>query len=286
MPRMVDFREAGRTDLLDAIQYHGGQHAVARKLGLQMHYQATCNEYIQHFSCLEKELKRLISEELGDIYQSNEMPTLHDLRQLGRIDLIAAIRIHGGMHKVASKMNWKLCKGSRSTQLKIKDLNWLKIELERWIKKQGLTELCIVPTTRQLLEDGRPDLVRAIQFHGGRETVAKQFGMVKGDKTIFDESFFLTDWSGLEEEEESQVNSSKKTNTRRESHYWCRLENVRKELLAFIYEYGQPGVMPTRAELLRAGRGDLLRGMTIHGGQKVVARDLSLVMVSQVKKSK
>ncbi|GJQ11684.1 hypothetical protein GpartN1_g3475.t1 [Galdieria partita] len=290
MPRMVDFREAGRTDLLDAIQYHGGQHAVARKLGLQMHYQATCNEYIHHFSCLEEELKRLVSEELVDVYGPNEMPTLHDLKQLGRVDLIAAIRIHGGMHKVASKMNWKLCKGSRSTQLKIKDLSWLRMELERWIKKQGMSELCIVPTTRQLLEDGRHDLVRAIQFHGGREAVAKQFGMVKGDKTIFDESFFLTDWSGLEEEEEdtscfSLDKSSKKANTRRESHYWCRLENVRKELLAFIYEYGQPGVMPTRAELLRAGRGDLLRGMTIHGGQKVIARELSLVMVSQVKKS-
>lgn len=293
MPRMVDFREAGRSDLLEAIQYHGGQHAVARKLGLQMHYQATCNEYIRDFGCLETELKRLLSEELGDVYQSNEMPTLHDLRQLGRIDLITAIRIHGGMHKVASKLNWKLCKGSRSTQLRIRDLNWLKTELLRWLKKQGMTELCMVPTSKQLLEDARPDLVRAIQYHGGREAVAKQLGMVKGDKTIFDESFFFTDWSGLEEEEkEQQQNNNRKetlsdgNSTRREAHYWCRLENVRRELLAFIYEYGQPGVMPTRAELLRAGRGDLLRGMTIHGGQKAIARDLSLVMVSRVKKNK
>lgn len=287
MPRMVDFREAGRTDLLEAIQFHGGQHAVARKLGLQMHYQATCNEYIHQFDSLAKELQRLVREELGDIYTSNEMPTLRDLRQLGRMDLIAAIRIHGGMYKVATKLNWKLCKGSRSTQLKFKDLSWLRAELERWIRKQGITQLCMVPTTKQLLEDGRPDLVRAIQFHGGRETVAKQLGMVKGDKTIFDESFFLTDWSGLEEEEQPKLyDTFEKENTRRESHYWCRMENVRNELLAFIYEYGQPGVMPTRAELLRAGRGDLLRGMTIHGGQKAVARELSLVMISQVKKSR
>eukprot|EP00871_Galdieria_phlegrea_P002424 jgi/Galph1/3182/GphlegSOOS_G1833.1 len=284
MPRMVDFREAGRTDLLEAIHYHGGQHAVAQKLGLQMHYQAACNQFLTDFKCLKQEIKRVLVEELGDVYPSNEMPTMNDFKNIGRMDLIAAIRIHGGMRKVANRIQLKLRKGSRATQLRIKDWNWLKKEIEEWIRTHGNPSFPLLPTSRQLLEAGRQDMVRAIRFHGGQEQVANKLGLMKGDKTIFDENFLQSELYVSSTTTSSTHRSSLNKEGRREAYYWCHLENVRKELLAFVFEHGQPGVMPTRAELLKAGRGDLLRGMAIHGGQKAVARDLSLIMMSQAKR--
>ncbi len=59
--------------------------------------------------------------------------------------------------------------------------------------------------------------------------------------------------------------------------YWNNFSNLERELFDFIKEYGTPGRMPTKPELLKAGRGDIQCAIsTYYGGFHAVANRLGL----------
>jgi hypothetical protein len=58
--------------------------------------------------------------------------------------------------------------------------------------------------------------------------------------------------------------------------YWDDFAVLDRELLAFIAEHGQPGVMPKQKDLCQAGRADLSLAITRSGGQHAVAERLGL----------
>jgi hypothetical protein len=58
--------------------------------------------------------------------------------------------------------------------------------------------------------------------------------------------------------------------------YWQDLAVIDRELLAFIAAHGEPGVMPKKATLTAAGRGDLENAISRAGGQYVTAQRLGL----------
>jgi hypothetical protein len=58
--------------------------------------------------------------------------------------------------------------------------------------------------------------------------------------------------------------------------YWQDLAVIDRELLAFIAAHGEPGVMPKKATLTAAGRGDLENAISRAGGQYATAQRLGL----------
>ncbi len=125
-------------------------------------------------------------------------------------------------------------------------------------------------------------------------------------RTFFDEGFFqmevCTDEAVLVHNEGNKVRQElrkapaeergggggallpKAGGRRREKHYFSSFERLQQELMCFIFDDGVAGVMPTAQELIRAGRRDLVRAMQLHGGQKIVAAKLGLVMHSMGRK--
>lgn len=139
MPRVVDLLDAGRSDLAHAIAAHGGQHVVARRLGLHLHYHAVTH-YRGAWGVLVEEVWRFIADRdgvpaeerggsggRGTIPTSGgaggdsgaaaaahgRFPTTAQLRAAGRLDLVAGIKAHGGVVVVASLLGLKLQVGRR-----------------------------------------------------------------------------------------------------------------------------------------------------------------------------
>src|SRR5437588_4820463 len=104
------------------------------------------------------------------------------------------------------------------------ELAQTKQALYDFIQTHGISG--IMPTSTELRQAGRRDLDQAINRLGGYEQVAKQWDLTP-------------------------------KYMRKPGNYWKDFNHVEKELLAFIAEYGTPGVMPIKVELLKAGRGDL-----------------------------
>ena len=62
---------------------------------------------------------------------------------------------------------------------------------------------------------------------------------------------------------------------RKPAGYWDSVENLRSELVAFVRQSGlRPGTMPTKTDMRRAGRQDLLRAVERRGGIYAVAQEL------------
>src|ERR1700687_4119819 len=93
----------------------------------------------------------------------------------------------------------------------------------------------IMPTSAELRRAGRRDLDQAISKMGGYAKVAEHF----------------------------RLNMQY---TRKPGNYWDSFAHVKTELLTFIEKYGDTGVMPIKAELLKAKRGDLAKAIRKHGG--------------------
>ncbi|GAB0496049.1 hypothetical protein MMPV_007359 [Pyropia vietnamensis] len=143
MPRVMDLLDAGRSDLVHAIAAHGGQHVVARRLGLHLHYHAVTH-YRGDWGALVEEVWRFIAERDGVPTEGERggggvgtspiggssgdgdgggasaargrFPTSAQLRAAGRLDLVAGIKAHGGAVAVASLLGLKLQVGRRRSE--------------------------------------------------------------------------------------------------------------------------------------------------------------------------
>src|SRR6266702_433183 len=120
----------------------------------------------------------------------------------------------------------------------------VETELLDFIEEHGTHG--IMPIEKELLRAGRGDLAKAIRKHKGVETVAQRLRL--------------------------QLPPHK----RKRHGYWEDFVNIERELLAFVSEYGTPGVMPSRNDLRQAGLHDLNGALKKHGGTSAVARRLNL----------
>ena len=100
MPTSEEFIKVGRSDLQAAIQKHGGQRAVAERLGLRLAYTAKPSGYWDDFSNLEAQISAFI-EEHGN---PGIMPTRERLKEAERGDLVPAIHKQGGFSVVARRL--------------------------------------------------------------------------------------------------------------------------------------------------------------------------------------
>ncbi len=124
---------------------------------------------------------------------------------------------------------------------------WKNFEnLEREILELNVLrgQIGIMPKAAELKQLGRGDLMKAIStHHGGYQSVAERM----------------------------------KLDYRKKRHrYWHDFANVEASLKAFIEQQGTPGVMPTKTELEKAGKGSLANALGLHGGVLEVANRLNL----------
>ena len=131
---------------------------------------------------------------------------------------------------------------------------WTSIRrvLDEFIQAHGTSGE--MPTSIELRRAGREDIDQAVLQLGGYPHVASHCGLTL-------------------------------TSTRKPANYWKNFAHVEQELLDFIAEYGTPGVMPIKAELFKAGRGDLAKAITkTHGGIEVIAEQLGLQLPAYKRK--
>jgi hypothetical protein len=124
-----------------------------------------------------------------------------------------------------------------------KEFATLERELLAFIDEHGVPGA--MPTHQTMRSAGRLDLVRGIRSHGGMVAVGERLGLAHRGQ-------------------------------RKTHNYWKDPANIERELLAFIAEHGEPGVMPKKREMEQAGRLDLSLAITRSGGQRAVAQRLGL----------
>jgi len=107
-----------------------------------------------------------------------------------------------------------------------------------------------MPKKEEMERAGRFDLSLAITRGGGHSAVAERLGLRPAD-------------------------------ARQAPGYWTDFASLERKLAAFVAERGRPPRMPTRAELLAAGRYDLTYAVQRHGGFSAVAERLGWETVKQ-----
>ena len=118
MPSDADFRAAGMTGVADAIQrMHGGNEAVAARLGLQIHHTNACAAIGQDGAAARdpahwnkfSNVQQAVLELAQALCAPDTMPSYMALRSAGLGPVADAIRAkHGGLQKVASRLGLQL----------------------------------------------------------------------------------------------------------------------------------------------------------------------------------
>lgn len=239
MPTREQLKQAGRSDLVAAIDTYGGSFIVAQRLQLQLTSGNKPNGYWDDFTHIEEAVKSfLITSSTPET-----MPTLAQLKHAGQGDLVAAIAKHGGVGAVAQRLGLQLSSSSRPNGY-WNDFTHVEEELRSFIHEQGTPG--VMPTGAQLRDAGYGNLLSGIIKHGGIATIAQRLEL-------------------------------KLSSTAKPSEYWNNFAHIEQELHQYIQEYGMPGVMPTQSELSKAGRLDLVNAIQgIHGGFTNVAQRLGL----------
>ncbi|KAK9813221.1 hypothetical protein WJX72_010952 [[Myrmecia] bisecta] len=162
MPSRSTIMAAGRYDLHHAIMYHGGYRLAAETLD-RRHAWPRFKDLMDDFSALEAALYSFASEGDAPPGAGPVLPTITELLDAGRNDLLGGILHHGGLHAVAERLGWQT---QRRARCYWHDMDVAAQALRRWIDKEQGTDAEYLPTHQQLREAGRHDLRYALQTHG------------------------------------------------------------------------------------------------------------------------
>lgn len=163
--------------------------------------------YWANFENLSRELVEFIDEH----GTRGIMPITQELRASGFSQLARAIRdYHGGFETVAEKLGLKF-QSSRKPDGYWDDIVNIENELRAFIAKHGVEG--VMPTQSELKKFNRSDLARAIGIHDGIPVLASRLGL-------------------------------KRSSTAKPLGYWNDSSHLEDELLLFIKEHGEVGVMP------------------------------------------
>lgn len=256
MPTSRELRAEGRRDIDNAVSKSGGYYAVAAKLGFVMTSSKRVPGFWAEFSTLEEGIKSYL--ESADIAEGL-MPTLKELREARRSDIVEAIEKHGGVLNVAERLGLAP-RSQKKARFYWRD--WSRVETalqafvaERLVHDGSSTSEAVLPSApvrrrkrpkmpsqNELREAGRSDLAEAIAFHGGFRNVAKKMGYVSKKDDFFYSMFY----------------------------------NLAKELYAFLEEIGEESVLPSTTVFKSEGRTDLSAAIVKYGGMSSVSQRLGL----------
>ncbi len=162
-PTMPKLQEMGKGNIFGSYKYHGGMNAVRERMGFPP-LKRKPNGYWEDPNNLKAELEKVIEENGG------EFPTSSRLKEIGRIDLLVAMRTKGGINATRKEMGY-----SRDIKDKgyWKDQDNFERELRQAIEENGGE----FPTIKELSEMGMQTLTSAISVHyGGINTVRERMG--------------------------------------------------------------------------------------------------------------
>lgn len=206
----------------------------------------------------------------AEAHTGGRMPTQRELRAARRTDLLGALRFHGGLGHVTSRLALPAARRNRRRRDHWAEPSTLHAELRAYMADVGAYPR-LMPRREDLARHSRGDLIYAVERHGGFPAVAASMHL---------------QWHGP-------------------ASYWRSFTNLRSRLLAHIKATRKrqvasggappPGaaaavpadgtptaataVMPNFQQLHAAGRWDLIYGVALHGGVPVVARRMGLAVV-------
>jgi|SRR5579859_5635926 len=237
MPTYQVLRDHAAFDLIRALRFHGGAYAVAARLGLQMASTAKPPGYWQDFENVKRELLTFLQQHNLPL---GHMPAYPVMLEAGRSDLLQGMEYHGAIAGMCQRLGWQPASDTKPRSYWL-DFDHVQGELLTFIASYG--QPGIMPTKSDFQRYAHQALYRAFALHGGAYAVAARLGL-------------------------------QMAGTAKPSVYWQDFENVKRELLAFMQSSGQPGVMPTHAQLVAHDRTDLLAACRPHGGLLAVAKRL------------
>lgn len=173
LPSYRELNQMQRSDLLYAITKRGGLNVISKMIGF--------NTKTKHGYKRKKEVnfKNLSNSEvfLSELSiiskQLNRLPSYKELLDLGRGDLVGAIKKRGGMNRLARKIGYKTKTdfSNKKAQGYWQNLDNTKKELLPLCKK-----LNRFPTDNELKDSGLSSITSIFYYHGGRKTVAEKLG--------------------------------------------------------------------------------------------------------------
>lgn len=266
MPQREALLRAGRSDLVYAIERHGGFSSVAAELHLVWHGPST---FWRIFRNVEERL-RVFIHRTG--HPKDVMPDVKTLHAKGRLDLVYGIALHGGFMIVATAMGLRVEYKSRKDGFWEQPINVTR-ELEDVLRMQPLENRRVMPSSVTLVQIGRSDLASAIRDHGGWLYYAQRLGL--------------------------RFSFEKRT-----QGFWRNEKNVVNELLRYVEDrYGRwehPGKLlepwekgraqssgaryvPSLEMLKRDGRSDIAFAIvTFHGGMEVFTKKANVKIAEDV----
>lgn len=206
----------------------------------------------------------------AEAHTGGRMPTQRELRAAQRTDLLGALRVHGGLGHVTSRLSLPVARRNRRRRNHWAEPSTLHAELRAYMADVGAYPR-LMPRREDLARHSRGDLIYAVERHGGFPAVAASMHL---------------QWHGP-------------------ASYWRSFTNLRSRLMAHIKATrkrqvasgGAPptgaatavaadgtttttaAVMPNFQQLHAVGRWDLIYGVALHGGVPEVARRMGLAVV-------
>lgn len=281
IPTSTELLQKRRFDLYRAIQRQGGFADCARRLGL-----STVRRPRGYWAYgLGPELRAFVA---ARGVAPGRMPSTSELRTFGRTDILNAVQAAGGMRVAARSAGLLITKRARhmvlpsdesgtnnrhengthsdngahigttyrnynngsdySNRKGVVSLDTVMLELRKFADTHCDGKK---PLQRELVDAKRHDLLNAMRPHGGLYEVSTACGL------------------------EAPINGT----SRRPRGYWHDISVVESELNIYMANFGMPGLMPRRDQLLRHGRSDLCYAIEKHGGFSAISARLHLVWV-------
>jgi hypothetical protein len=220
MPSTSKLRKSGMSSLADAIGRFGGVQTVAGKLGLE------CGKpkgYWQDYANVRKEFEDFLEIWRVTSGEANGVPTQEMLRTAGRQDLISAMQLHGGMQRLAEDLDLPFYTTRRTGAGSVSGVatgrhKVFQARLWSFIAVNGTQGY--MPNTQVLANFGCHKLAEDVDRLGGTVKLAKRFGL-------------------------------------KVQRVPMGLDLIQDALMDFVAASGKPGVIPTKEELMLAGRADL-----------------------------
>lgn len=310
MPTQKQLRDLKRSDIVEALEQHGGSAEVATKLGLGQRIAQKPKHYWKDWSKVEAEIcsfvekrdldpgyvdrnkKRLTTSKL----EVKRMPSQKELRLAGRSDIAEAISdFHGGFREAAKRLGFA---SNKKDDFFYDRFYNLAREVYSFVCEVG--QESVMPSTALLKSEGRTDLAAAIFKHGGMAEVSKRLGLqyrVRAKEAFKDWGMFQRNLIAFMERHGTlgEIPSSRTLynfgrtdlyqailhhgGTREvadrmglKRKFWQDFHNVGQELVDFIAIHGTEGVMPTESEFLEVGRSALNVAIAKFGYSQVAQR--------------
>ncbi len=291
MPTSNELRKAGRSDIVEGIEYHGGFRAVADALSLASRSNRKPAGYWDEWSTVERELVSFMRKRQP---ASDALPTQAELRAAHRSDLATAISKHGGLEAAAKilriapnkgssspapfyevaleiyKLSMSSCNGRMPTSIELRSAkrgNHLNKDVSRFGGLAVVARRLGLPyrvTTRETFKDWltfRRHLLQFIERHGksGHMPCTRTFSNFGREDLV----------QGILHHGGERKVASKLNLTR---GYLQSFASVGQAILEYIEKHGEPGMMPSERDLLDLNLTSLNVAVSKHGYYSVATR--------------